>query len=171
MRLIEEKKKFNIEKEKMKEITYLSGNVLEPNDVYGRKILFHICNNIGVMGAGIARQIKFKWPVAYQKYSELKKEKGLVLGDVQFVKVEKNLVVANMIAQESIGMKNGIPPIRYESLGKCLKTLYNIARKHNASVVGPRIGCGFAGGKWEKVEPIIKENLCAKDIPVYIYDL
>ena len=171
MHRTEEKKKFNMGKEKMKEITYLQGDALEPNDVNGRKIIFHICNNIGGMGAGIARQIRFKWPIVYLKYLKLYEEKTLVLGDVQFVKVEKNLVVANMIAQESIGMKNGIPPIRYKSLEKCLKILYNVSKKHNASVVGPRIGCGFAGGKWEKIEPIIKENLCEKDIPVYIYDL
>jgi hypothetical protein len=35
----------------------------------------------------------------------------------------------------------------------------------------PRIGCGLAGGKWEEIEPIIKNTLCEKGVAVTIYDL
>jgi hypothetical protein len=34
----------------------------------------------------------------------------------------------------------------------------------------PRIGCGLAGGKWEEIEPLIKEELSAKGIKTVVYD-
>jgi hypothetical protein len=34
----------------------------------------------------------------------------------------------------------------------------------------PRIGCGLAGGKWEKIEAIIDRTLLAAGIGVTVYD-
>tara|TARA_R110002111_G_scaffold227346_2_gene288919 strand:+ start:47395 stop:47511 length:117 start_codon:yes stop_codon:yes gene_type:complete len=34
----------------------------------------------------------------------------------------------------------------------------------------PRIGCGLAGGKWDKVEPLIEQTLRTAGIDVYVYD-
>jgi hypothetical protein len=34
----------------------------------------------------------------------------------------------------------------------------------------PRIGCGLAGGKWERVEPLIVARLVGADVPVTVYD-
>lgn len=40
-----------------------------------------------------------------------------------------------------------------------------------ASVHMPRIGCGLAGGRWEKIEPIISDELTSHGIEVTVYDL
>lgn len=34
----------------------------------------------------------------------------------------------------------------------------------------PRIGCGLAGGTWDRVEPLVGERLVARGIPVTVYD-
>lgn len=34
----------------------------------------------------------------------------------------------------------------------------------------PRIGCGLAGGKWSRIEPLIANTLCARDVEVTVYD-
>jgi hypothetical protein len=34
----------------------------------------------------------------------------------------------------------------------------------------PRIGCGLAGGRWERIEPLIQHNLAERGIPVTVYD-
>jgi hypothetical protein len=34
----------------------------------------------------------------------------------------------------------------------------------------PRIGCGLAGGTWDKIEPLIEENLSMNQILVRVYD-
>ena len=39
-----------------------------------------------------------------------------------------------------------------------------------ASVHMPRIGCGLAGGKWERIEPLIERTLLARAVPTTVYD-
>jgi hypothetical protein len=34
----------------------------------------------------------------------------------------------------------------------------------------PRIGCGLAGGRWERIEPIVVATLCERDIATTVYD-
>jgi len=34
----------------------------------------------------------------------------------------------------------------------------------------PRIGCGLAGGTWDRIEPLIVEALCARDVRTVVYD-
>ncbi|MFH2141814.1 MAG: hypothetical protein ABIJ97_05295 [Bacteroidota bacterium] len=47
----------------------------------------------------------------------------------------------------------------------------DFAVKNNCSVHMPRIGCGLAGGKWAKIEPLIIKLLSGFDIQVFVYDL
>lgn len=35
----------------------------------------------------------------------------------------------------------------------------------------PRIGCGLAGGTWDRMEPVIQAALADQGIPVTVYDL
>jgi O-acetyl-ADP-ribose deacetylase (regulator of RNase III) len=34
----------------------------------------------------------------------------------------------------------------------------------------PRIGCGLAGGRWDKIEPIVVRTLCDHGIYTTVYD-
>jgi hypothetical protein len=99
----------------------------------------------------------------------LHSRRALMLGKVHLVQVDKNIWVANMIAQRDIVPQNGVPPIRYDALLECLKQLGFEAHQRNASIHMPRIGCGLAGGKWEQVEPLIADNLPGTE--VFVYDL
>jgi len=151
----------------MIDIIYKKGDVRYPT-CDGNKIICHCCNDINIMGAGVALAIRKKWPVVYSEY----KDKKLLLGEVQYVKVEKDIVVANMIGQEGIGFKNGIPPIRYEAMDECLSKVSEVAKKHNATVCIPYLmGSALAGGEWNKVEALIIKNLCTKDVKVQVYEL
>jgi hypothetical protein len=44
------------------------------------------------------------------------------------------------------------------------------ARRLQASVHMPRIGCGLAGGDWEVVGKIVEEELANTGVPVTVYD-
>lgn len=158
----------------MTSITYLKGDATNPM-TEGPKILCHICNDCNAWGAGFVLAISRKWKQPEVEYHKWAKGhltyKPFKLGQVQFVKVEKDLVVANMIGQHGLGSRNGAPPIRYNSLEECLKTVAEIALKYKASVHGPRFGSGLAKGDWNTIEQLIIENICKKDIDVYIYDL
>jgi O-acetyl-ADP-ribose deacetylase (regulator of RNase III) len=159
---------------KMKSITYLKGDATNPK-VEGNKIICHICNDSNKWGAGFVLALSSRWKKPEAEYR--KWANGTILyrpfklGQVQWVKVEKDIVVANMIGQHDIRFHNGIPPIRYGAVDECLKKVAEVALKHKASIIAPRIGSGLAGGDWKKIEALIIENLCKKDIDVYIYDL
>jgi hypothetical protein len=34
----------------------------------------------------------------------------------------------------------------------------------------PRIGCGLAGGTWDRIEPLVVSTFITKNIPVTVYD-
>ena len=87
------------------------------------------------------------------------------------MKAENSIWVANMIAQDGIYSKNGVPPIRYTALRVCLEKLVIKAEEMGASIHCPRIGCGLAGGKWRFIEEIINDTLVKNNIAVSVYDL
>ena len=60
--------------------------------------------------------------------------------------------------------------LRYGAVEKCLAKIALKAVELEANVHMPRIDCGLAGGKWEKIETIITGQLSEKDIAVYVYD-
>jgi len=159
----------------MKNITYLKGDATNPI-AEGNKFIVHICNSVGGWGRGFVLSLSRKWkqPEAeYRKWAQGKLDyKPFKLGQVQFVKVEKDIVVANMIGQHDIRPHNGIPPIRYGAVDECLKKVAELALKYKASVHLPYLmGAGLAGGDWNEIEKLIVKNLCEKDIDVYIYDI
>jgi len=152
----------------MKEYKLIDGDVTEPVGD-GNRIIIQCCNDIFVMGSGVALAIKLKWPKVYKEYKQWRNQKPQ-LGDVQFVKVAPGIAVGNMIGQHGIGFTAGEPPIRYGAIDKALKKVGEIAKKYNASVHIPyKMGADRAGGEWSKIEEMIKINLCEQDIEVVIY--
>ena len=154
----------------MEQIRYIRGDATSPIGI-GNKLIVHICNNVGGWGRGFVVAISKKWKKPEQEYREwYKNQKGFELGQVQFVEVDDSITVANMIAQHNIKRINGKAPIRYEALEKCLKSISEYAVDHDFSVHMPRIGCGLAGGEWEKVEAIIKRAILKTNVQVTVYD-
>ncbi len=155
----------------MSEITYIKGDATTPVGD-GNKIIVHVCNDIGGWGKGFVMAISKRWKSPEQNYREWhKSQKKFGLGEVQYVKVENDLLIANLIGQHKIRKDDdGNPPIRYDAISAGLRDVAKKAQEYNASVHMPRIGCGLAGGKWEKIEPIIGKELLSKDIAVVVYD-
>ena len=156
----------------MKEISYLVGDATAP-EAPGPKIIVHVCNDIGTWDKGFVMALSKRWPdpeSQYKAWYRERKSNDFELGAVQFVQVEDDLWVANMIGQHGLKRTKEGPPIRYNAVKKCLAKVVKKAVEIEASVHMPRIGCGLAGGKWEKIEPIITRQLCEKDIAVYVYD-
>lgn len=154
------------------QIQYIKGDATVPQ-AKGPKIIAHICNNIGGWGKGFVLAISKRWPEpesAYRKWHRERSKNDFELGSVQLIQVKKDTWVVNMIGQQ--GTKTGSKgvPIRYEAVDQCLEKLAEIAADLDASVHMPRIGCGLAGGKWSKIEPLIINNLIEKEIKTTIYD-
>ena len=154
------------------EILYIKGDATAPIGS-GVKVITNICNVIGGCGKGFVLSLCINWKMTDEAYRQwYKSQEEFTLGAVQFVNVENKLYVANMIGQHGIYKDSkGLPPIRYDAVRQCLKEVALFTIAHKASVHMPRIGCGLAGGKWELMEQIIKEELITKEIAVTVYDL
>lgn len=156
-----------------REIIYLKGDATSPQ-ASGNKIIAHICNDLGAWGAGFVLAISKRWKAPEAEYRQWHRERAqnnFALGEIQIVQAEEYIYVANMVGQRGIktGRSTGVP-IRYEAVEACLSKLVEEANELNASVHMPRIGCGLAGGKWDKIEPLIEKTLLENDIDVYVYD-
>jgi len=156
----------------MNEISYLQGDATSPQ-AKGNKIIAHICNDLGRWGKGFVLAISKRWQEpeqAYKQWHKARANNDFELGAVQLIQVTSDIWVANMIGQQGIKAGPEGPPIRYEAVEQCLHQLYQKTNVLNASIHLPRIGCGLAGGKWSKIEPMIKQILCANQLPVFVYD-
>ncbi|MGW3943461.1 macro domain-containing protein [Streptomyces phaeochromogenes] len=156
----------------MSEITYVRGDATTPLDK-GVKLIAHVCNDIGGWGKGFVLALSNRWPepeAAYRRWHRERAGNDFALGATQFVKVDRYVWVANMIGQR--GTKTGSKgvPVRYEAIDTALAPLADKALELGASVHMPRIGCGLAGGKWSRVEPLIAERLIERGIKVTVYD-
>lgn len=155
----------------MSGIRYIKGDATQPVGD-GSKIIVHICNDIGRWGKGFVVAVSARWPEPEKQFREwYASGEGFALGNAQLVTVEPHLWVANVIGQHKItNAKNSLPPVRYEAIQEGLRQVADFALIHKAAVHMPRIGCGLAGGTWDKIEPIIQQELADKGIEVTVYD-
>ncbi|MGX1134593.1 O-acetyl-ADP-ribose deacetylase (regulator of RNase III) [Streptomyces glaucescens] len=156
----------------MSEIIYVRGDATVPS-VKGVKLIAHVCNDIGGWGKGFVVAISRRWPqpeAAYRAWHRERATNDFALGATQFVQVEPYVWVANMIGQRGIRTGSKGVPVRYEAIDTALGRLADKALELDASVHMPRIGCGLAGGKWSRVEPLITERLVRRGVPVTVYD-
>lgn len=152
-------------------ITYLIGDATRPVGS-GLKIVAHCCNDEGAWGAGFVLALSARWKKPERDYRAQRAFGGWRLGDVQFVAVKDDIVVANIIGQHGTGWLGGIPPIRYDAIREGFNRIEASNVESEAfSVHMPRLGCGLAGGDWKQIERLIVETLCARDVPVFVYDL
>lgn len=148
-------------------IEIINGNIFDGD----ADIICHQVNTFGIMGAGIALQIKERFPDVYEVYkekcSEFSKHQFNPLCHVLYCRTKySNVVIANLFSQ--IGMSTD-----YNAMKICLQSIYNDCKKYNASVAIPyKIGCGIAGGDWNKVYGIIEEIFSQdEDVKCTIYKL
>lgn len=157
----------------MSSIQYLIGDATVPK-AEGVAIICHICNDIGAWGKGFVMAVSARWAEpekAYRAWFVDREANDFDLGAVQFVQVEPDLWVANMVGQHKIRRSTAGPPIRYEAVRECLRTVAVRAAELGASLHMPRIGAGLAGGDWEQIEAIIEEELVGQGLQVTVYDL
>jgi O-acetyl-ADP-ribose deacetylase (regulator of RNase III) len=156
------------------DINYVIGNATEP-EVEGLKFIIHCCNNEGAWGRGFVLALSRRWgmpELVYKKWAnERPDELKESLGKIQVIPVEKEIMVVNLIGQDGIGIKNGLPPVRYDAISLGLTKAQQVIEGYenkDPSVHMPRLGCSLAGGSWAQIEKIIKETI---KVPVYVYDL
>ncbi len=163
-------------------ITTIDGNLLDfPNEI---NAIAHSCNTRNIMGAGIAKQIKDRYPEAYEAdtkayNTEYDKDGQYVHWLGKFSKAELNdrKYIYNMYTQASIGKGR---EVHYEQFWQALKRveqdLYamNVAKHEYDPSPPPFLGlpygisCGLAGGNWGIIKAIIEDIFLDSPIQCYI---
>lgn len=124
-----------------------------------RGIIVHGCNAQGVMGSGIAKEIRGAYPAAYLAYVEhvQGKRREEVLGTVAFYDVpDTDLTIANAITQLTFG-KDGRRYVSYEAIQRAFDVIVARANQPGSQrqVHYPLIGAGLGGGDWAIISEII----------------
>lgn len=158
-------------------INYVFGDATQPKG-YGNKFIVHCCNNIGKWGAGFVLQLGNRFPSAKKSYLEWFRKMRhpsasgpMVLGEIQLIDNASDIYVINLIGQRGTGYSNGLAPIRYCAIRSGFSKVREIAITNNASIHMPRMGSGLAGGDWNIIEKIVKEEFIDHNISVTVYDL
>ena len=153
-------------------VNYIKGNLLDSQCDY----ICHQVNCQGVMGSGIARQIRERFPIVHQayldkhhRYVQLGVSPEKMLGSIDVILVDnfKGFVI-NMYSQATYGYDGK----RYTSYDAFANALYEIKRNvPSGRIIGlpKNIGCGLGGGNWKVISALIEEIL-GSDYVVYIYE-
>lgn len=130
-----------------------NGDILES----GADVICHQVNCIGVMGAGLAKQIADKYPDVYKTYKELvalSADPREMLGTIQLCPATESQTIANLFAQIKPSRK-GVQT-DYEALKKCFEIVKGQCAGKKVAIPY-KIGCGLAGGDWRVVSQMIDD--------------
>lgn len=131
-------------------------------------VIAHGCNCFCVMGAGIAKQIKSKFPKVY--FEDLKTEKGVEskLGTFSYADYDGKRIY-NLYTQFGFGPGRHVS---YDAIKNALQAMKEHLKSENlyeSAIIGfPKIGCGLGGGSWIEVKEVFNEVFDDKE--VYVYD-
>ena len=138
-------------------------------------VIAHGCNCQGVMGAGVAKALRDKYPNVFTEYAAFIKdwkkskcEDEDLLGLVNFVNINESLIVANCLTQQLHGRdgRYAVP----DAIKTSLSTTFYLASSNELPLYLPKIGAGLGGLDWEQdVEPIVSELATSfKDVDTYV---
>ena len=119
-------------------------------------IIVQGCNAQGVMGSGVAKAIREKYPQVYEEYRGVYEQEGLPLGSVVVSMINQGigLLVASAITQQFFG-KDGKKYISYEAIHKAMMEIAGEADAIGLPIHYPLIGAGLGGGDWSIIQAII----------------
>ena len=134
----------------------------ENGDIVNDKKYNWFCQQVncqGVMGAGLAKQIRDQYPEVYARYKDLHDNFNLhKLGRTELIRVSDGRIHAMMYAQDGYGRSGCYTD--YEAFQACLdeqqRWLNNIYSREHLVAFPYKIGCGLAGGDWNIILPMLE---------------
>ncbi len=147
----------------MGNIRIVNGDIFQS----GADVIVHQVNCQGVMGSGVARQVREKYPLVFDAYQRLCRNTLNPLGRTLFVTTPDGTVIANLFAQEKFGY-DGKCYTDYCALRKCLAEVR--AKCYDKVIAIPyMMACHRGGGDWDKVSRMIEEELEDCNVTFYKY--
>lgn len=142
----------------------------------GADVICHQVNCQGVMGSGIAKQVREKYPDVYESYKLLCENNNPedLLGESQFVSIidDKPRGIINIFGQLNYGY-DGKCYTNYDVLKQAFDDVHwfvnNYFVDHNPVIAFPyKFGCARGGGDWNVVYKMIEDIFGDSDCEVLI---
>ena len=148
-------------------IKYVKGDLIASDCT----VIAHGCNCFHSFGAGIAKQVLRVHPEAFE--ADLRSTRGDPQKLGQFTTAVSNgRRIFNLYSQFRYGNKS--IQLDYEALQVSLEAMsgyLEFDKEFSSAKIGLlKIGCGLAGGDWDRVSVIIEEVFGDTDVYVYLYD-
>lgn len=126
--------------------------------------LAHGCNARGRMGAGIALEIRNRFPSMFEEYRRRCHRGELQPGAVYLEKGTSPWIL-NLITQDTTG------GAQLDHVERCVRWIaVNWEIERITSVAMPRIGSGLGGLPWDGVRSLIEEVLDPPALQVWVYE-
>lgn len=156
-------------------IKYIHGDILTDNTEDKAVFICHQVNCKGVMGAGLAKQIRNKHPEVYNSYiarcNQYKGDSKGLLGSIQLISFlgVNGYGIINIFGQDDFGRD---PSRVYTNYNALRDAFNNIASSLGyATIRIPyKMGCGLGNGDWETVLSLIQECIADKKVNVEIWE-
>lgn len=139
-------------------ITTITGDLLDFPQ--GIDIIAHSCNCRNTMSAGIAKQIKDHYPLAYDADTTANENGTNTLSNSSIYSNDNNKHIINMYTQENYGSNGWF--VSYDTLAMALRNVKYYAQQLIRNTTTPEVSsilvglpyylsCGLAGGDWDTV--------------------
>lgn len=146
-------------------LTFMGGNVFEGFC----DVICHQVNCQGIMGSGIAKEIRERFPEVYEKFCKSYKAKENKLGNIDIIDVcNGERFIVNMYSQDNY-LPRRIRHTDYDAFKTCLMKIKDAfyEKRHKITIGFPyKIGCGLGGGDWNTILGLIEEVF--KDSPTQL---
>ena len=127
----------------------LAGDIVHMNS----GIICHQVNCRGVMGAGLARNIREEYPKVYKDYMLAYQAGHLQLGNVVISKIKKHLYIASICGQNDYGRNVSNQYTDYKAITEGLERVQKFSNDNKVCpiYVPHHMGCGLGGGEWHMI--------------------
>lgn len=155
----------------MTTLTYKTGDLMEADEI----AIAHGCNTQGLMGAGVARLVRDKYPDVYEAYKESCNSGVFQVGTAQAVWADPtnhgDRLVYNLGTQRFPGPDATVWGV-FLSFANMAENAY---WRKITTIAIPRIGCGIGALDWvSDVEPAIEKAIewsSHPNLSIVVYDL
>jgi O-acetyl-ADP-ribose deacetylase (regulator of RNase III) len=146
-------------------IKYIDGDLVRDAENYD--VIAHCCNCFCTFGAGIAPQIKHKFPEAYAADCVTTSGDQSKLGTITYTENTTPIVV-NLYGMYHFNKTHyNEVMVKYDALRLSIQ---NMVIKFKGKKFGlPKIGAGLANGDWDIIERIIQEEMNGEDVTIVNY--
>lgn len=145
-------------------VVYVSGDILEATT----EAVINPVNCVGVMGAGLAKQFRNKYPNMYRCYKDFCDHDVLVPGRLHIF--DREVFSPPFFIVNFPTKKDWRNPSRLEYIEAGLATLVRTLRRLKVKSISiPKLGCGLGGLDWHDVNSLIKGYLSDVGVKVMVY--